>query len=74
MNLDEQFELEHLLFKERKCRSCGQVKELLVDYYLIRKNRGKYPSSYSYECKKCTKNRVINSRKNDSKRWEYPDW
>lgn len=74
MNLDEEFELEHLLFKERKCRSCGQVKELLVDYYLIRKDRGKYPSSYSYECKKCTKSRVTNSRKNDSKKWEYPDW
>ena len=70
VNLDEDFELEHLLFKERKCRSCGQIKELLVDYYLSRKDRGKYPSSYSYECKQCTKKRVTESRK---KRNDKPD-
>tara|TARA_B100002019_G_scaffold135206_1_gene116526 strand:+ start:3545 stop:3772 length:228 start_codon:yes stop_codon:yes gene_type:complete len=75
MNLDDEFNLEHLLFKQRKCRSCGETKDLLTDYYLIRKDRGKYPSSYSYECKQCTKKRIINTRKNGrTAEWEYPDW
>jgi hypothetical protein len=82
MNLDDEFNLEHLLFKQRKCRTCGITKDLLIDYYLIRKDRGKYPSSYSYECKQCTKKRVSDARKkvvdkmvtNIFGRWEYPDW
>ena len=75
MNLDDEFNLEHLLFKQRKCRSCGETKDLLTDYYLIRKDRGKYPSSHSYECKKCTKKRITNKRKNGKiVEWEYPDW
>ena len=35
MNLDDQVELEHLLFTERKCRVCGQTKNLIDGYYLI---------------------------------------
>ena len=76
MDIEDQFGLEHLLFKERKCRTCGITKDLLDGFYLTRKNRGMYPSSYSYECKECTKKRVANSRSanTDSNRWEYPDW
>jgi hypothetical protein len=76
MDLDRQINLEHLLFVDRECRVCGQVKNLLSDYYLTRKDRGSYPSSYSYECKECTVKRVTNKRKNEQKiyRWEYPDW
>lgn len=75
MNLEEQFKLDHLLLKERKCRTCHITKNLLEDYYLIRRVRGDLPSSYSYECKDCTIKRVMNSRKNDvlSKN-DYPDW
>ena len=29
MDLDTEFELEHLLFKERKCRVCGEKKNLI---------------------------------------------
>ena len=47
MDLDDQVELEHLLFTERKCRSCGVVKTLMEDFYLTRKNRTTL-SSYSY--------------------------
>ncbi len=76
MNFDDQIELEHLLFFDRKCRVCGEVKSLLDDFYLTRKNRGTLPSSYSYECKECTKKRV--NRKNlkvkTNTTWEYPDW
>ena len=54
MDLDDQVELEHLLFTERKCRVCGVVKTLMDDFYLTRKNRSTL-SSYSYECKDCTK-------------------
>tara|TARA_B100000482_G_scaffold176097_1_gene145659 strand:+ start:578 stop:802 length:225 start_codon:yes stop_codon:yes gene_type:complete len=74
MDLDDQVELEHLLFTERKCRSCGIVKTLMDDFYLTRKNRTTL-SSYSYECKVCTKERVKKS-KNMKKKvvWEYPDW
>ena len=73
MDLDDQIELEHLLLTERKCRSCGKVKNLLDDFYLTRKDRGSLPSAYSYECKSCTVHRVKNSKKT-SNMWEYPDW
>ena len=75
MNLDDQFKLEHLLLKERVCRTCHVSKNLLDDYYLIRRTRGDLPSSYSYECKECTIRRVINARFADKpSKWEYPDW
>ena len=32
MEFDEQIELEHLLFSERKCRICGKVKNLVEDF------------------------------------------
>ena len=37
MDIEEQFGLEHLLFKERKCRTCGETKDLLEGFYLTRK-------------------------------------
>lgn len=76
MNLEDNFDLEHLLFVERKCRVCGETKNLIDDFYLTRRNRGSYPSAYSYECKECTKKRVIISRMTTKifDRWEYPDW
>jgi glutaredoxin len=79
MDLGDQIELEHILFSERKCRVCSKIKNLLDDYYLTRKNRGVLPSSYSYECKDCTKKRILDTRKNKkiknkSLNWEYPDW
>ena len=40
MDFDDQVELEHLLFLDRKCRVCGKVKSLLDDFYLTRKDRG----------------------------------
>ena len=36
MDLEEQFGLEHLLFRERRCRVCGRDKDLMNDFYLIR--------------------------------------
>ena len=53
MEFDEQLELDHLFLKERKCRKCGKIKDLMTDFYLTRKNR-RNPSAYSYECKVCT--------------------
>ena len=50
MDLDEQLELAHLLLQERKCRVCGQEKNLIDGYYRTRKNV-RLASSYSYECK-----------------------
>ena len=75
MDVDNQFELEHLYLSERKCKSCGQVKDLIDGFYRIRKNKYQ-PSSYSYECKSCTIKRVSESRKNKSVPFlsEYPDW
>lgn len=74
MDFEEDFELEHLLFTQRKCTSCGEVKSLMDDFYLTRKNRGTLPSAYSYECKECTIRRVSNARKAANTYWEYPDW
>ncbi|MGA1403075.1 MAG: hypothetical protein ACO312_08065, partial [Candidatus Nanopelagicaceae bacterium] len=76
MELGDQFELEHLLFKDRKCRVCGEVKDLLTDYYVVRKHKKYLPSAYSYECKDCTVKRVMETRKKRDPfgDWGYPDW
>jgi alpha-D-ribose 1-methylphosphonate 5-phosphate C-P lyase len=74
MDFDDQVELEHLLFFDRKCRICGEVKSLLDDFYLTRKDRGTLASAYSYECKVCTKKRVNKNKKKRIVGWEYPDW
>ena len=75
-DFDDQIELEHILFFDRKCRVCGKVKNLMNDFYLTRKNKGAFPSAYSYECKTCTILRIKNHRKikKDSTEWQYPDW
>ena len=57
MDLEEQLAMGHLLLQERKCRVCGQSKNLLDHYYRSRKDKT-LPSSYSYECKQCTVSRV----------------
>ena len=70
MELDEQLQLGHLLLLERKCRVCGEEKNLLESFYRTRKN-DKLASSYSYECKECTVKRIKESRKNCIKFSEY---
>ena len=81
MDIGDQFSLEHLLFKERKCRSCSKVKNLIEDFYLVRKHKKGLPSGYSYECKDCTVKRVTASRKKKNRPRplppylaDYPDW
>ncbi len=75
MDLEQQFGLEHLLFRERTCRVCGRDKDLMNDFYLIRKNKRGNPSGYSYECKLCTVERVVRNRKKKHIIEEsYPDW
>jgi hypothetical protein len=76
MDLDGQIKLGHLLLNDRKCRVCGEVKNLIEGFYRTRKDRGQVPSSYSYECKECTIKRIITSRISSRvlDRWEYPDW
>jgi len=76
MDIGEQFSLEHLLFKERKCRSCGKTKNLIEDFYMTRKTKKGHPSAYAYECKDCTIKRVMASRKRRDpfSDWNYPDW
>lgn len=77
MSFEEELELDNLLFKERKCRVCKIKKDLLNDFYLTRKNKKGFPSAYSYECKECTVDRIINSRKKQSQKsidCQYPDW
>ena len=76
MDLGDQINLEHILLFDRKCRVCGETKNLIDDFYLTRKGRGALPSAYSYECKECTKKRVLSNKKKptSSEMWEYPDW
>ncbi len=75
MNIDDQVELEHLLFTDRKCRTCGEVKDLIDGFYLSRKDRGSVPSSYAYQCKICTIKRIVDRRKKKPfSDWTYPDW
>ena len=76
MDLDGQIKLGHLLLNDRKCRVCGEVKNLIDGFYRTRKDRGPVASSYSYECKECTINRIVESRKNNTPfvYLSYPDW
>jgi len=75
MDIEDQFALEHLLFRERTCRVCGETKDLMTDFYNIRKGKKYLPSSYSYECKDCTIKRITNRRqKKQPQLSEYPDW
>lgn len=77
-DLESQLSLGHLLLNDRKCKVCGEVKNLVDGFYRTRKTKGPVPSSYSYECKECTIKRVSRSvRKahNNTKFEEkYPDW
>ena len=76
MEIDKQIKLGHLLLTDRKCRCCGEIKNLIDEFYRTRKDRGPVASSYSYECKECTIKRITN-QKNKRKNflfWEYPDW
>ena len=70
MDFDEELTLGHLLLFERKCRKCVVTKNLVEGFYRTRKDRGPVASSYSYECKECTKKRANKA----SNVWEYPDW
>ena len=40
MDLDGQIKLGHLLLQDRKCRVCGEVKNLVEGFYRTRKDRG----------------------------------
>ena len=75
MNVDDQFEIEHLFLTERRCRVCNLRKSLTDSFYRIRKNNT-LSSSYSYECKDCTIKRILESKKRRPHKieWEYPDW
>lgn len=76
MEIDKQIKLGHLLLVDRKCRVCGEVKNLVESFYRTRKDRGPVASSYSYECKDCTVRRISETRKKcfSVDGWEYPDW
>jgi hypothetical protein len=76
MEIDNQIKLGHLLFTDRRCRSCGEMKNLIGEFYRTRKNRGPVASSYSYECKECTMERIKKYRNTThfQSNWEYPDW
>ena len=63
MDLEDQFDLGHIILNERKCRVCNEIKDLIDGFYLTRKTRGDIPSAYSYECKICTIKRIIKRRK-----------
>jgi len=75
MDLNDQFEIEHLFLTDRKCRVCGIRKNLIDSFYRTRKKHI-LSSSYSYECKECTIKRIQESRKKkiSSTEWDYPDW
>ena len=76
MDLDKQIKLGHLLLVDRKCRVCGEMKNLIDGFYRTRKDRGPVASSYSYECKDCTIKRIVTNKMTSRvlDKWEYPDW
>lgn len=86
MDFEKEFELEHLILAQRKCRVCGKIKDLIDGFYMTRKDRGSVPSAYGYECKKCTIKRVSDGRREKLDKPDipynpvprikdvYPDW
>ena len=66
MNLDEQIHTEHLLMEERTCRVCGKEKSLLADFHRCGKD-ATIPSSYSYECKDCSRKRAVENYRKKKK-------
>ena len=76
MEIDKQIKLGHLLLSTRKCRTCGEEKNLIDSFYRTRKDRGPVASSYSYECKVCSIRRIVSTRKKGLPfpEWTYPDW
>jgi len=76
MEFDKQIKLGHLLLNDRKCRTCGEVKNLIDGFYRTRKDKGPVASSYSYECKECTIKRIVENKKKKDPHtdWTYPDW
>jgi hypothetical protein len=76
MELDKQIRLGHLLLTDRRCRVCGEMKNLIGEFYRTRKDRGPVASSYSYECKGCSVKRIKDDKKKHRLNidWEYPDW
>ena len=76
MEIDKQIKLGHLLLSTRKCRTCGEEKNLIDSFYRTRKDRGPVASSYSYECKVCSIRRIVSTRKKGLPfpEWNYPDW
>ena len=57
MDFDQQLQTEHLLLEDRVCTVCNIKKGLLADFYRCRRDPS-LTSSYSYECKQCTLERV----------------
>ena len=76
MEIDKQIKLGHLLLSNRICRICGEEKNLIENFYRTRKDRGPVASSYSYECKICTIQRIVKNRQRENPftEWNYPDW
>ena len=76
MELDKQIKLGHLLLSNRICRICGEEKNLIESFYRTRKDRVPVASSYSYECKICTIQRIVKNRQRENPftEWNYPDW
>ena len=76
MELDKQIKLGHLLLSNRICRICVEEKNLIESFYRTRKDRGPVASSYSYECKVCTIQRIVKNRQRENPftEWNYPDW
>ena len=76
MEIDNQIRLGHLLLSDRKCRICGEEKNLIEGFYRTHKDRGPVASSYSYECTVSTIQRIVRTRRKDNPFSEgcYPDW
>ena len=74
MELENEFELEHILLAQRTCNTCGRTKDLIDGFYRTRKDRGTNPGAFSYECKACTIKRVSKQRRLRTPKDVYPDW
>ena len=75
MDIDGQVTAAHLILETRVCRKCKKEKNLLDGFYRSRKDPTKI-SSYSYECKGCTRKRALRyyHQKSDHHGLSYEDF
>jgi len=70
--MEEDFQFDSLFLSERKCKTCGLIKDLMSEFYVTHRHSS---NAYSSECKQCAIKRASKNRKKRIRNIsDYPDW